>query len=133
MQISWRVVKLSSSKTVDGLATWQAPTRTVRVLLGRNVARSAATQPTTRESPAKLGALTLVLKNVRGSAAHVSLSTIADSGDKAFTPGAAQESELPATHGEIRLPLPDFASGQVCQIEFKITGNAATTQATTKP
>jgi hypothetical protein len=133
VQAGGRVVKLSSSKTVDGLATWQAPARTVRVVLGRNVARSAATQPTTRESPAKPGPLTLVLKNVRGAAARVSLSTIADSGDKASTLGAAQESELPVSHGEIRLPLPDFDSGQVCQIEFRITGNAATTQATTKP
>jgi hypothetical protein len=128
-----RAAKVSSSKTVDGLATWDAPARTARLLLARNHVRAATTQPTPGQAPAnQLGPLTLLLKNLSGATAHITYSTITNSGEQAFTPSAAVESDLPIVHRELRLPLTEMASGQVYVMELKVTGTPATTQASTQ-
>jgi hypothetical protein len=134
IQRGGHAAKVSSSKTVDGLATWDASKRTARLLIARNFARAATTQPTPGQAPAnQLGPLTLLLKNVRGGTAHVTVSTITDSGDQAFTPSAATERVVPIAEGQIRLPLTEMASGQVYVMELKVTGTPATTQASTRP
>jgi len=80
-------------------------------------------QPTPGQAPAnQLGPLTLLLKNVSGTTAHVTYSTISNSGEQAFTPTAAMENNLPIVHGELRLPLTEMATGQVCVMELKISG-----------
>lgn len=129
-------VKLSSAKNTDGLATWDAISRTARVLLGRNFARSATTQPTPpgQPRPDQLGPLTLVLKNVSGATAHVAVTVIANSGEQPFTPAPPRETEIPVVDAQVRLPLIEMTSGQAYAIQVKISGAApATTRSTTQP
>jgi hypothetical protein len=128
-------VKVSGAKNTDGLATWDAPSRSARVLLGRNFARSATTQPTPpgQARPDQLGPLTLVLKNVTGTTARVAVTVIANSGEQAFTPAPARETELRVVDGQVRLSLIEMTNGQACAIELKISGTPATTRSTTQP
>jgi hypothetical protein len=131
-----RAVKLSSAKNTDGLATWDATSRTARILLGRNASRSATTQPTPpgQPRPDQLGPLTLVLKDVSGSTAHVAVTVIANSGEQPFTPAPPRESEIPVIDSQVRLPLIEMTSGQAYVIQVKIAGPApATTRSTTQP
>ena len=130
-----RVVKLSSAKNTDGLATWDASSRTARILLGRNASRSATTQPTPpgQPHPDQLGPLTLTLKNVSGATGHVAVTVIANSGDQPFTPAPPRESEIPVIDGQVRLPLIEMTTGQAYAIQLKISGTAPATTQSTQP
>jgi hypothetical protein len=130
-------VKLTSSNTVDGIATWTTSSRTGPLLLGRRLPHKATTQPAKPDSPAQEpGLLTVVLKNVPGRQAQISYSIIPDSGpaELEHRPEPTRALMLPVSNtAEVHLPIPELTDGQACTVQFKITGAPATTRATTAP
>jgi len=129
--------KLTSSKSVDGIATWTHASRTGHLLLGRRLPRKATTQPARDDDPPQEpGPLTITLKNVPGSQAEISSSIIPDTGATPLEtkPTPTRQIKIPVSNqGEAKLPIPELADGQACTVQFKITGTPATTRATTSP
>jgi hypothetical protein len=110
-----RNAKTSSSPSVDGLGLWSEPTKTARLLLGRNRSRLDSKQVP--------GEVTVLLKGANAATAHVRARRIPNTGaNPAADPLALPERDLPVHNGEIRIPLPDFASGDVYVIEVTLRG-----------
>jgi hypothetical protein len=110
-----RNAKTTSAPSVDGLALWSEPTKTARLLLGRNRSRLDSKQVP--------GEVTVLLKGANAATAHVRARRIPNSGaNPATEPLALPERDLPVHNGEIRIPLPDFASGDACVIEVTLRG-----------
>jgi hypothetical protein len=110
-----RNAKTSASPSVDGLALWSEPTKTARLLLGRNRSRLDSKQVP--------GEVTVLLKGAKAATAHVRARRIPNTGpDPAGEALALPERDLAVHNGEIRIPLPDFASGDVFVIEITLRG-----------
>jgi hypothetical protein len=121
-----RNAKTTSAPSVDGLALWSEPTKTARLLLGRNRSRL--------DSKAVPGEVTVQIKGANAATAHVRARRIPNSGANAATdPLALPERDLPVHNGEVRIPLPDFASGDVCVVEVTLRGQPMPPSPTAKP
>jgi hypothetical protein len=114
-----RNARVTAAPTVEGLALFAEPTRTARLLLGRNRSRVDAKQVP--------GDVTLEVKGADAATAHVRARRIENTGAKPSTgPVPAFERDVPVDHGAFRIPLPDFASGDAYAIEITLRGGPAT-------
>lgn len=110
-----RNAKTTSAPSVDGLALWSEPTKTARLLLGRNRSRL--------DSKTVPGEVSVLLKGASAATAHVRARRIPNSGNNPAADALAlPERDVPVQNGELRIPLPDFASGDVCVIEVTLRG-----------
>jgi hypothetical protein len=137
LEFGGHAARLERSTSVDGLAVWKKTSRTGQLLLGRKLPRKATTQPITPDAPPQDAApLSITLKNIPGNTVTLSYSIIPDSAAAPLEtkPATTRQLTLPVTNqGETKLPLPDLADGQVCIIQFQVTGTPATTPTTTAP
>jgi len=119
-------MKVNGSGTVDGVAVWNAKTRSGKLLLGRNRTRV--------DNKQVLGAVTLQLKAAAGSDVRLIAKRLADSGAKASNGFEKPvESDLPIKNGEVSILLPGFATGDAYLIEFTIRGEAPATRPASGP
>lgn len=121
-----RNAKITSSPTVEGVALWSEPTRTCRLLLGRNRSRVDAKQV--------LGSVSVQIKGaaaVTATTALVRARRIANTGAKASGgPQLAFDGDVAVRRGEVTFPLTDFAAGDAYAIEITLRGAPGATRPT---
>lgn len=108
---SGNVHKVDASSAANGLAAYDAASRTLRMLIARDVARAG--YPKLGHPRPILDEFVITITKCPSASASVTLQHLPGSAD----PPLKTTRRATIKSGELKLPMPDFKSGDACYIE----------------